>query len=503
LRSRTAKGKHDPRTVLRWLSLVVVAYVIAFTVWRAFSWDLAGRDLVGMFAFLPPSLAAVVTSLSAARRCGPDSRRASAWRWMAVAVSCNGAGYLALIAYQLTAGAIPFPSLADAFFLLFYPFFLIALVRFPTPYEPAAARVRSLVDVAIVALSATLVTWFLVLGPSVTAPHTPFAIRAVSSAYPVGDVLQLFGVSWVSARAASGGIRRAMRLLVIATLVTAVADILVGWATVQGKYDGLAIPELFWMVFAGVLILAPAADDPADFEHDATEAPASGLVHWNRWAPYLAPAVVFGVLVSSQVAGSFFERITLTIGSAVVGALVLARQFLAQSDLVQAQAELSHLALHDSLTGLPNRTLVLDRAERMLSRAAREGTRVAALYIDVDGFKQVNDKFGHAAGDALLKDVAACLTAAVREPDTVGRLGGDEFIVLLDLSSPDATAERAAERILDACRSSATVSIGIAFAEGGHADSLLRGADLALYQAKDAGRDRYIVLESSLKPLLR
>ena len=100
--------------------------------------------------------------------------------------------------------------------------------------------------------------------------------------------------------------------------------------------------------------------------------------------------------------------------------------------------ELRHQALHDALTGLPNRVLALDRAEQMLARARRRQLPMAALYVDIDGFKQVNDTFGHAAGDELLRIVAARLLSVTREGDTAARLGGDEFVVLVDGSTLDA-----------------------------------------------------------------
>ena len=94
--------------------------------------------------------------------------------------------------------------------------------------------------------------------------------------------------------------------------------------------------------------------------------------------------------------------------------------------------ELQHQALHDALTGLPNRVLVIDRATQMLGRAQRIHAPTAALFIDLDDFQQVNDRFGHSAGDELLQTIAARLQAVVRGGDTVGRLGGDEFVVLLE-----------------------------------------------------------------------
>jgi diguanylate cyclase (GGDEF)-like protein len=201
----------------------------------------------------------------------------------------------------------------------------------------------------------------------------------------------------------------------------------------------------------------------------------------------------------------------LAICAAVVTSLVLARQVLAQRDLLSAQGELSHQAMHDALTGLPNRVLVLDRADQMLARARRQRLPVAALYVDIDGFKHVNDTFGHAAGDELLKTVAGRLAGVVRGSDTVGRMGGDEFVVLLDSPTLDVAPELIAERMLEVLREpielqtasarpitvSASMGIAVAMTEG--ADELLANADMALYKAKANGKDRTAVFESSMQ----
>ena len=111
--------------------------------------------------------------------------------------------------------------------------------------------------------------------------------------------------------------------------------------------------------------------------------------------------------------------------------------------------EIRHQALHDSLTGLPNRVLILDRVNQTLARARREHFEVAVLFIDLDGFKDVNDTFGHGVGDKLLKAVAARFAGTFRESDTVARLGGDEFVVLAEGISLAAGPELVAERLLD------------------------------------------------------
>jgi diguanylate cyclase (GGDEF)-like protein len=172
--------------------------------------------------------------------------------------------------------------------------------------------------------------------------------------------------------------------------------------------------------------------------------------------------------------------------------------------------ELSHQALHDNLTGLPNRALVLDRAEQLLARAARQPGMVAgALFIDIDGFKHVNDNLGHAAGDQLLRIVGERLQDAVREQDTVGRHGGDEFVVLFEATPDEETLYLLADRLTEVLREpveladgrkiySITASIGVAAGEHASPDALLRDADLALYAAKAAGKDRYTLFEAHM-----
>jgi diguanylate cyclase (GGDEF)-like protein len=185
------------------------------------------------------------------------------------------------------------------------------------------------------------------------------------------------------------------------------------------------------------------------------------------------------------------------------------------SERSRAETALTKLALHDSLTGLPNRVLALDRAEQMLARARRLQMPVAALFVDIDGFKHVNDSYGHAVGDELLRIFAARLMTIVRETDTAARLGGDEFVVLLEGSALDAGPELVAERLLEVLRHPydmshmlvrqlfMTASVGIAVDRDVAADELLRDADLALYEAKANGRNRYALYEPGMQSASR
>ena len=164
--------------------------------------------------------------------------------------------------------------------------------------------------------------------------------------------------------------------------------------------------------------------------------------------------------------------------------------------------QIRHQALHDALTGLPNRALVLDRVEQMVSRARRHFNTPSVLFIDLDGFKEINDTLGHSAGDHLLRAVAARLEAVLRRSETIGRLGGDEFVVLTEGDSNGPAPELVAERLLEVLREpfelvdttvAVTASIGIAVGDRSSPGELLRDADIALYQAKASGKNRYIV----------
>lgn len=171
-----------------------------------------------------------------------------------------------------------------------------------------------------------------------------------------------------------------------------------------------------------------------------------------------------------------------------------------QQELTRRQEELAFLATHDGLTKLANRSLVVARLEQMLEgdRVAQQG--VAVLFIDLDGFKEINDTLGHSAGDRLLAATAARLRAAVRETDTLGRLGGDEFVVLAASVPGRGTVQELADRLCEAFAEPfamglacgplrISASIGVALAQPGcSAAELLHDADLAMYGAKSRGR---------------
>ncbi|WP_372790257.1 EAL domain-containing protein [Paraconexibacter sp.] len=175
-----------------------------------------------------------------------------------------------------------------------------------------------------------------------------------------------------------------------------------------------------------------------------------------------------------------------------------------------AEQEQVRRALHDPLTGLPNRTLVLDRIEQALSRIDRSGEPMAVIFLDIDHFKVINDGLGHGAGDELLTLFAPRLRGAVRPSDTVGRFGGDEFVVVCENVAGEAMARQLAQRVADACAEPfriaglehhVAVSVGVVVCDHAcrSADELLRDADAAMYRAKERGRGRVELFDLGMR----
>ncbi|UVK54659.1 EAL domain-containing protein [Mesorhizobium sp. AR02] len=227
-----------------------------------------------------------------------------------------------------------------------------------------------------------------------------------------------------------------------------------------------------------------------------------GYIGWDQERPGLTlirkagPALIAGMLLAAGALAFLLRR--------------LRRTSLA---LQTSQADAQYLAFHDTLTGLPNRALFEDRLRRALLTTGRDTARTALLYLDIDRFKHVNDTLGHPAGDELVRQTAARLQRTIREIDTVARVGGDEFAIILVDIRETRVAEDISERLLRKLQEPfrlmddqvfVSASIGIALASGPKvdADDLLRKADIALYEAKKNGRGRYQVFAGDMDDLL-
>jgi diguanylate cyclase (GGDEF)-like protein len=224
----------------------------------------------------------------------------------------------------------------------------------------------------------------------------------------------------------------------------------------------------------------------------------------------------FAVVAGGSIFGDG-DALSLLIAGVALSLLLAALVFVLGTGRVRAlrlvsqrTGELRHQALHDGLTGLANRVLIMDRIEQLLARNRRAGTDGAALFVDLDEFKNINDTLGHEAGDQLLVAVAGRLRSTLRDADTIGRMGGDEFVVLIDGGDLAVTPYLVAERLIDVMRQpfeldrartplTINTSIGIAIGDRAVAGDLLRDADVALYEAKAGGKNRYQIFHPEMQ----
>lgn len=291
---------------------------------------------------------------------------------------------------------------------------------------------------------------------------------------------------------------------------------LVGWvlgtfsgkATLRAALGNLSDPKvsLFYQPNDQKPMLMASLGQARGSRHYMSSLPAGP---GGRWLIRVTGGMSSGATTSAAIDLLLVVGLTLVL-FAFVRLLASSRER-ALSLVEERTGELRHLALHDALTGLPNRALIADRAGQMLARTHREPLAIGALFIDIDNFKEINDSFGHQRGDLLLRAVAERLRSAVRPSDSVGRLGGDEFVVLVQGDSLDAGPHVVAQRLLevldqpfvlegmDDVALEVRASIGVAIGKRSDADELLRDADVALYQAKQSGKGRYVVFRPEMQ----
>lgn len=492
------------RTDLPWPTSIVLA---------------VGTAAIGVFYLLPAAgvaqcvvlcsvnlASAVVASVTAAR-----VRRHAGRLWIGLAVgqwfalAANAPYY----AYPLVTGTrLSFPTAVDALFLATYPSYVFALWALAKKRSGDDGR-GEMLDALIVFLAGGSVMWTLALAPALHSSGLSVFGHVVAPMYPVMD-LALFAVL---ARLLIGwGRNGAFRLILGSFMALQFSDLLYHTLLANGTFHIGGPNDGLWML-SYLLIAAAGLHPAARTLGQPTEATAQRI---SRGRPlFLAAALLVGpaLLVTRHQ-----DRLVLGCLTALTLLLVVLRMALlnrrlasARLALEQKAVELRHQALHDSLTGLASRALLIERTEQMLARARRRRVPVTAMYVDIDDFKHVNDTLGHAGGDEVLKAVADRMRSVVREEDTVGRMGGDEFVILID-DDQDPPAEQIAERTLEALRRpinlvesatgrtvSITASAGIATGEQGNADDLLREADFALYEAKARGKNRHASFEPRME----
>jgi diguanylate cyclase (GGDEF)-like protein len=447
------------------------------------------------------------------RRATPQVRLA--WMWIGTFAAVWAVGAAVLTWYEFARnGVVPFPSPADAGFLAALPIAAIGVMLFSSAPVSLA---RMLLDGAIVAGSLLIVSWSTALGTVYHSGSGSVFSQAIGLAYPISDVI--VATVGVSVLAQGRSRQRVAPVLVVAGLLClTVADSSLTYVSQLASFRYDLLVDAGRVAGFILIALAPLWPPKGTTTRDEVDGPSP----WQVALPYLFLAIaIFAAALKDTQSGhlDLFDAIAgLCVIAAVLTRLVLtlvenlrltSQMRYAVTTLRANQVELVHYALHDSLTGLPNRVLFGDRIEHALARRSSPTSRVAVMLCDLDSFKDVNDTLGHPSGDEVLIAAADRLSSCVRPADTVARIGGDEFAILIDDASGIDEVASVAGRVCSAMRTPFTVagrdfivqvSVGIAMANqyDTRSEKLLQDADVALYATKDAGGNDYTFFEPRL-----
>ncbi|GHJ18198.1 putative bifunctional diguanylate cyclase/phosphodiesterase [Micromonospora sp. AKA38] len=448
---------------------------------------LPGAALVSDLGAMAVSSWAAVLCVGAARRHPVPLRRF--WLLLATTMALAALGRTVWTVERLSGIDLPHTPLVGGLFTAGIVTGTAALLCSRAGGSSLIGQARTLLDGVIVGLALIPIGWVVVFR-DLAAADLSDPLRTFGLLYPMFDLMQL--TILVAVAGPGRPMWRALTLIGAGLAIRAGADAVYVSLVAHGSYAPGHPVDVCWPLSYLLVGLATRCPAPGggDREDDAGESP---LPPWWRVAlPYLpVGGAIVAVMVSGQTPHLVFVGMM-----ALLGVLAL-RQGLAANENLRLVARLRRLAYSDQLTGLPNRLTFI----RRLRRALRAGGPVAVVLLDLDGFKQVNDRFGHAAGDRLLTTTAARMRDATGPDGMVARLGGDEFAVLVAGDRPVAP-ERLAVRLLAALEPlpgeedlgvHPSASIGIAEYGPQHSShtDLLRDADIAMYAAKAAGKSAW------------
>jgi diguanylate cyclase (GGDEF)-like protein len=463
------------------------------------------------FAFLALSAASFVACIVGLRRYRP----AVLWPWITVMVAqvVFLAGNVARFELHTTGDLTSHRSMIPDW--IFLPAYLM-LVAAIQGLGRARRRGRggdfdAMLDGAVAGLAALTVSWVFIVNPALLDLKTPLQIRLTLTAYPA---IQVFIVALAARLLFSADSRRlvAFHTIMATTVAGFVGDL--NFVLVEAHKAFLParltdIPSALSIVFMGTTLLHPSMRHLTEPVPTQETAPRTGRLAFVALALLVPAAVVMWRPGTTE-----GDRIVLAVIVVTLTATAITRVFRALRAHAAAERRLTLQVTHDSLTGLPNRAHILEDIAAARSQNGHESSTAALLFLDLDRFKLVNDTFGHRFGDELLIAVARRLEAAVRPGDIVGRIGGDEYVVLLPSVTNSDEALDVAERVrlsflepfeIRGSEMPSSCSIGVAVMQDDDDDSssvpenLLRDADTAMYEAKSTGRDTVVAFDTDMR----
>ncbi len=461
---------------------------------------LPNTDVSKLFLYNGVGLLAVVMVLVGVREKGAKPREP--YLWFAAGLGSFLTADVLYYAITLVTGTEPYPSVADLFYLGMYPLMIVGLNKMVS--EVAGDKnSASLIDAGIVATAFFGLFWVLWVDRSFEGGFEWNLANVVSLAYPVMDIALLA----VASRLVVTLHLKHPPFAIIAGAIgsLAIADTAYNIYLANDAFETGLWLDTFWLLFYtlfAVAALHPDASDPPYLRNEAGKLTVRQLI------------IMFLATISVPLANLVFggrnsDVYVTTFASIILFMLILVRIFTLMRELERGKEKLRYDAGHDSLTGLVNRSQFSSRTAAALRRQMDDDHHVAVLFIDLDDFKNVNDSLGHAAGDAMLAEVAARLEQCVSSEDTVARFGGDEFAILIERAKDRRDAVLVANRTLEAFNKpidlgvrtfnvSASIGIAMDYDSKKDVESLMRNADVAMYLSKANGKGRFEFFEPAM-----
>jgi PAS domain S-box-containing protein len=393
------------RTRSRAAILALGAYLLLYLSWQLLHWT-PGKQQLGQ-AFLPVMDAvALYATWGASRRTAASPELRAFWRLMALAVASQTVADLLLLVNVVRYEVAPFPTAADPFFLAFYVLLFLALLRVPVAHVSPARRLRIALDGATIVVGGGAVVWYFVLGPTAEAGGQSALATAVSLAYPIGDLILLVGLAAVLLRQAPEVLRLPLLLIAAGVLMSIVADVVYGYGVLHGTYrNGDPIDTLYVLEFAAFALAGASQRTVRPGDLDVSAGESSRRDSRASWLPYLSVAIGFGLLLGVEAGNRFFPNVSLVVIVIVLAALVATRQYVAQREVVGAEA-----ALRES--------------ERRL-QAIFDNAGVGITFTDVEGpaIVDVNQTFTEMVGYSA-RELRGGDYSTITHPDDQGVLEG-------------------------------------------------------------------------------